>query len=114
MSTVALLLSRAHARYVGISVDTICLLQVRRAAAQHLAKFAAVVEPEFVGREFVAHFHQLTQDGARAEGLVLVVAIDAVAAASSRCRVQTERCGDGVLVADRWVYNLQVTQSAGH
>ena len=43
------------------------MLQVRRAAAQHLAKFAAVVEPEFVGREFVSHFHQLTQDGALAE-----------------------------------------------
>ena len=40
------------------------MVQVRRAAAQHLAKFAAVVEPEFVAREFVAHFHQLTQDGA--------------------------------------------------
>ena len=45
------------------------VVQVRRAAAQHLAKFAAVVEPEFVAREFVAHFHQLTQDGAHVADL---------------------------------------------
>jgi hypothetical protein len=47
------------------------LWQVRRAAAQHLAKFAAVVEPDFVSREFVSHFHQLTQDGAALSAVVI-------------------------------------------
>lgn len=37
---------------------------VRRAAAQHLAKVAAAVEPEAVSQEFVPHFLKLTQDGA--------------------------------------------------
>ena len=49
---------------------------VRRAAAQHLAKVAAMVEPEAVSQEFVPHFLKLTQDGAlhscRALGLTRV------------------------------------------
>ncbi len=36
---------------------------VRRAAAQNLAAFARMAEPELVPKDFVPLFHHLTQDG---------------------------------------------------
>lgn len=38
---------------------------VRRAAAQNLASFAAMTEPELVVSEFLPLFQHLTQDGER-------------------------------------------------
>jgi HEAT repeat protein len=37
---------------------------VRRAAAQNLGKIAEAMEQEYISRELVPIFHDLTQDGA--------------------------------------------------
>ena len=42
-------------------------MQVRRAAAQHLGRYAEQVEADLIGREIIPAFQDLTQDG---EGVV--------------------------------------------
>ena len=39
---------------------------MRRAAAQHLGRYAEQVEAELIGREIIPAFQDLTQDGERA------------------------------------------------
>ena len=41
-------------------------MQVRRAAAQHLGRYAEQVEADLIGREIIPAFQDLTQDGERA------------------------------------------------
>lgn len=56
---------------------------VRRAAAQNLASFAAITEPELVASEFLPLFQHLTQDG---EHLLLL---------QPRCALSGKDCGRG-------------------
>ncbi len=39
---------------------------MRRAAAQHLGRYAEQVEADLIGREIIPAFQDLTQDGERA------------------------------------------------
>jgi hypothetical protein len=59
---------------------------VRRAAAQNLASFARIVEPDLVPSEFLPLFQYLTQDGERSDNLMRIFDI-------STCQVCFAICG---------------------
>ena len=67
-------------------------MQVRRAAAQHLGRYAEQVEADLIGREIIPAFQDLTQDG---EGIALCMSsLAAFRAAGDRgpCHISVTLC----------------------